>query len=318
MCSFAQVSTDEYEDWSFKLKTFLSTEKRSFGILLKTVESLDREMKDYEIDDFVQNTPPGITTELAEWANTQLYNVFTLKTKDNLLQTVKNVADEEDVRDIAAWVKLLRSYKGKNNNRSQQLAELVNNIKRVISYEDVLPRMGKWEASLKEHEKDSQKEVADVTKANCLRNMVPTELHSDLSKMSHLVWHDDVKKYIREPVSLRKSTEKKTVRASGSSASGQTVPVPMDTSHVSNFCCDDVPSQPAKKHVGEDELLAVKGKGKGFRGQCFHCHQCGHRLSECPQKDREMGKTGRGGGQTILAKREGGNKRQYRPSVNHG
>ena len=74
---------DEYEDWSFKLRTFLSTEEKWFGILLKTVESLDREVKDYDIDDFVQNSPPEVTTELADWMNTQLYNVLTLKTKDN-------------------------------------------------------------------------------------------------------------------------------------------------------------------------------------------------------------------------------------------
>ena len=308
---------DEYEDWSFKLRTFLSTEEKWFGILLKTVESLDREVKDYDIDDFVQNSPPEVTTELADWMNTQLYNVLTLKTKDNPLQTVKNVADEEDVRGIAAWVKLLRSYKGKNANRSQQLAERVHNIKRVISYGDVLPRMEKWEASLKEHEKDTQKEVADVTKANCLRNMVPNELHSDLTKMSHLVQYDDVKWYIIEQVSLRQSTEKKTVKASGYSTSGQTVPVPMDTSHVSKFCCDDVPSQSAEEHVGEDELLAVKGKGKGFRGQCFHCHQYGHRLSECPQKDKEMGKAG-GGDRQSWQKGKGGNKGQYGPWVNYG
>ena len=69
--------------------------------------------------------------------------------------------------------------------------------------------MEKWEASLKEHEKDTQKEVADVTKANCLRNMAPNELYSDLTKMSHIVLYDDVKRYIIEHVSLRQSTEKK-------------------------------------------------------------------------------------------------------------
>ena len=112
---------DEYEDWSFKLRTFLSTEEKWFGILLKTVESLDREVKDYDIDDFVQNSPTEVTTELADWMNTQLYNVLTLKTKDNPLQTVKNVADEEDVRGIAAWVKLLRSYKGRTLTEASNL-----------------------------------------------------------------------------------------------------------------------------------------------------------------------------------------------------
>ena len=156
-----------------------------------------------------------------------------------------------------------------------------------------------------------------MTKANCLRNMVPNELYSDLTKMSHIVLYDDVKRYIIEQVSLRQSREKKTVKGNGYTASGQTVPVPMDTSHVSNFYCEDVASQPAEEHPGEGELLAVKGKGKGFRGQCFHCHQYGHRLSECPQKDREMGKAG-GVDRQSWQKGKGGNKGQYGPWLNYG
>ena len=56
------------------------------------MENLDREVKDYDIDEFVQNSPPEVTTELAEWMDTELYNVLSLKTKDNPLQTVTNVA----------------------------------------------------------------------------------------------------------------------------------------------------------------------------------------------------------------------------------
>ena len=41
----------------------------------------------------------------------------------------------------------------------------------------------------------------------------------------------------------------------------------MDTSHVSNLFCEDVASQSAEDHVGEDELLAVEDKEKWFR-----CH----------------------------------------------
>ena len=80
-----------------------------------------------------------------------------LDAEDNPLQTVKNVADEEDVRGIAAWVKLLRSFKRKNATRSQQLADRVHNIKWVSSYGDVLPRMEKWEVSLTVHEKDTER-----------------------------------------------------------------------------------------------------------------------------------------------------------------
>ena len=48
---------DDYEDWSFKLKSFLTTENRWFGELLRVVANRDSEVKDYDIDDFVQNRP---------------------------------------------------------------------------------------------------------------------------------------------------------------------------------------------------------------------------------------------------------------------
>ena len=76
------------------------------------------------------------------------------------------------------------------------------------------------------------------------------------------------------------------------------MPVPMDTSHVSNFYCEDVASQPAEEHPGEGELL-------------------GHRLSECTQKDREMGKAG-GVDRQSWQKGKGGNKGQYGPWLNYG
>ena len=92
-----------------------------------------------------------------------------------------------------AWVKLLRAYKGKNASRCQRLAERVHDIKRVSSYSEVLARMEMWEAALKEHVKDSGCEVADITMANCLRQLVPTDLSADLQKMSRIVCCSDVK-----------------------------------------------------------------------------------------------------------------------------
>ena len=69
------------------------------------------------------------------------------------------------------------------------------------------------------------------------------------------------------------------------------MPVPMDTTHVSNSYCEDVPSQTTEEQAEEDELWVVKGKATEFKGQCSHCHQYGHRLSEGLQKERELGKT---------------------------
>ena len=71
-----------------------------------------------------------------------------------------NLADQQTVRGVAAWVSLPRSYKGNQG----------------ISYEDFLARMEKWEASFEEHETNKKTELADVTEANCLRKVFQHEL----------------------------------------------------------------------------------------------------------------------------------------------
>ena len=60
---------------------------------------------------------------------------------------------------------------------------------------------------------------------------------------------------------------------------------PMDTSHAEHYNEDK-----SGEILGNDEsdLDALKGKGKGFEGQCFYCGQYGHRVAGCPKKDIVM------------------------------
>ena len=62
---------------------------------------------------------------------------------------------------------------------------------------------------------------------------------------------------------------------------------------MSNSYCEDVSSQTTEEPAEEDELWVVKGKATEFKGQCSHCHQYGHRLSEGLQKDMENGQNNR-------------------------
>ena len=95
------------------------------------------------------------------------------------------MSEEEGCCGAGAWVKLLRAYKGKNASRSQRLTERVHDIKRASSYLEVLAHMEMWEAALKEHVKDTGCEVADITMANCLRRLVPTDPFADLQNVAH-------------------------------------------------------------------------------------------------------------------------------------
>ena len=61
----------------------------------------------------------------------------------------------------------------------------------------------------------------------------------------------------------------------------------MDTSFAEHYNDDET-----GETLGNDEsdlhVLKGNGKGKGFKGQCFHCGQFGHRVAECRKKDFQM------------------------------
>ena len=270
---------EEYEDWQCKVRIFLNSECPLFAKFFTYLEGLDREVDEEDVREFGEGRDFEGNTADVVWMNQQLFNILAQKTKGNPFQTVKNMADDEGCSGAGAWVKLLRAYKGKNASRSQRLTERVHDIKRVTSYSEVLPRMEKWEAALKEHVKDTGREVADITMANCLRRLVPTDLYADLQKMSHIVLYSDIKRYIIDQVGLRICHDPRRQKLEHQG------PVPMDTSLAETHYNEE---SGAAQDIEDPELNALKGKGKGFKGQCFHCGQYGHRLSECRKKDADM------------------------------
>ena len=139
--------------------------------------------------------------------------------------------------------------------------------------------MEMWEAALKEHVKDTGCEVADITMANCWRRLVPTDQSADQQKTSHMVRCSDVKKNIIGQVGLRLCNDQNRSKGDPNCVK------PMDTS-----LAEHSNEEESGETLGNDEsdLHAVKGKGKGFKGQCFHCGQHGHRVAECRKKDIDM------------------------------
>ena len=270
---------EEYEDWQYKVRIFLNSECPLFAKFFTYLEGLDREVDEEDVREFGEGRDFEGNTADVVWMNQQLFNILAQKTKGNPFQTVKNMADDEGCSGAGAWVKLLRAYKGKNASRSQRLTERVHDIKSVTSYSEVLPRMEKWEAALKEHVKDTGREVADITMANCLRRLVPTDLYADLQKMSHIVLYSDIKRYIIDQVGLRICHDPRRQKLEHQG------PVPMDTSLAETHYNEE---SGVAQDIEDPELNALKGKGKGFKGQCFHCGQYGHRLSECRKKDTDM------------------------------
>ena len=141
--------------------------------------------------------------------NQHLFNALTPEVKRKPVQTVKNMSEEEGGCGAGAWVKLLRTCKGKSASRSQRLTERVHDIKR-LSYSEVLARMDMKETFLKEHAKDkgwtSPWRIAQDV-------WYPLILHADLQKMSHIVFHSDVKKYSIDQFGLRLRYDRKRSQA---------------------------------------------------------------------------------------------------------
>ena len=144
------------------------------------------------------------------------------------------------------------------------------------------------EAPLKEHVMDTGCEVADITMANCLRRLVHPHLSADFQKMSHIVRCCDVES----------TSSTKLVCDCVSTKSAQRVSQ-MVSNQWTRASLSIVMTMRQERPMANDEsdlhALEGKGKSKGFKGQCYHCGQCGHRVAECRKKDidvmKAIGKT---------------------------
>ena len=203
---------------------------------------------------------PGQTADVT-WMNQQLFNVLAQNTRGTPFQTVKTCQKKKVVAVlelgsnscVLTWARIQAGVK---DSPSESMTSSARRRTRVLA------RMEMWRAALKEHVKDTGCEVADITMANCLRRLVPTDLSADQQKMSHMVRCSDVKKNIIGQVGLRLCNDRKRSKCDPNCVK------PMDTSLAEHSNEED-----SGETCGNDEsdLHAVKGKGTGFKEQCFHC-----------------------------------------------
>ena len=192
---------ETFEDWLFKVKNYLESEDSDFCAFLNDIEDYDEEvnrewMRSYKPDD--------IETNKVEWLNRQLYLSLAQKTSGNPLQTVKNLEEDVECRGAAAWAKIVKAGKGRNANRALILTGKIHNPKRVDKYSEVLPAFESWESYVKEFERDTNSRMAEVTKMNSLRQLVPKELELDMTRLTHLNIWAEMKKYVLDQVVIRR------------------------------------------------------------------------------------------------------------------
>ena len=147
---------------------------------------------------------------------------------------------------------------------------------------------------------DAGREMADISMANCWRRLVSMDLYADFFK--------NVPHRVSSGASLiRWVCEFAMIRG----ARNLNTRVPMDTRFAETHFSEASGAPPDNENP---ELSAKKGKREGFKGQCFHCGQHGHRLSACQKKDADMMK-GKG---KIKGFSEGKNPPQQRQQYGKG
>ena len=196
-----------------------------------------------------------------------------------------------ECRGAAAWSKIVKAGKGRNANRALILTGKIHNRKRADKYSEVLPAFESWESYVKEFERATNSRMAEVTKMNSLRQLVPKELELDMTRLTYFNTWAEMKKYVLDQAVIRREPYFDPVL--GTKKSKDSTYTPMDIGNI-----DDTSSNDAKGI--HHDLAVMKGDGKGdhFPGYCnYSCWKYGHKASQCHQKTTDMKCKGKGGQQ---------------------
>ena len=321
----------EYDDWKFKMMTFLSGTEYLNEILLKlneftkqpTVKRDPITGEQGDIDKIFSDLEDAHGYEKVdrEWLNSQLFMVLSMNVVDSALSTIRNMQEDTDANGVLGWWKLGKEVSAMTPVRLQGLANKVYAPKRVKKYSEISAAIDNWEMDLRLFEKAEGNSISEQTKIYSIRQLVPEDLEKDIVKSNTLTTYDEVRAYISEQTPVRKEHK-----------NANTGPVAMDLDVLKkvfamvtenpeeskddydyNSCgggkCNHEPEQEEdESEVGQLMTFfkgmmgkggkGEKGKGKGdekFDGNCDWCHAYGHRARDCRKKDRYMENIRKGG-----------------------
>ena len=177
--------------------------------------------------------------------------------------------------------------RGEIEARAAELTEKLHDAKRKpVLAKDLAMTIEQFESELREFEAITGKPPDEHAKALALKRMLPPSIRQMLQTVEKTTY-----KLCKE-YALKQAREMRNER-SGDDSSGKTIPGRLgDLDHV-----DD-----EEGGEGEDdpEALALqkKGKGNGFKGECYNCGKTGHRAADCwaPGGGKEGGQKGQKGG----------------------
>ena len=275
---------EEYDDWKFKVTTFLG-EEPFFRELLQWIEDRTEEFDELEVEEWAA-TKEGMDIK---WMNNQLYTILSLNLVGPALALIKNLCDDLEVNGMRGWWKITQEFAGMTAQRLQGLASRVYTPPRCKTVGEVITSVETWENLVRMFEKAEKQSLSQQTKIHGIKQLVPEELSKSIRMQSHtLKTYSQVRAYVMEQAAMRRDPNLPK------HLGGE--PVPMDIGHVDCEMNKET-NEHTTEHQGENGVEAyavMKGKGKGkgkegeFSGTCHHCGEWGHRLNACPRKDEEM------------------------------
>ena len=138
---------EEYENWRFKVRTYLADEPGIIDLILK-LDMFAKEPNKNESDtmfiELVDNLKLKNIHTSWEYMNTQLYTLLSLKTTDRALVTVKNLYDQTFINGCLSWWKLGYEHTAMTSQKMQGLAGKVYSPKRVKKYSEVTAAIEEW------------------------------------------------------------------------------------------------------------------------------------------------------------------------------
>jgi hypothetical protein len=146
---------EEFDDWRFKMSTFLSGEKTYKDVLMrlgefKVLPTADTANQMYDEINKHRREETGeeeIEREEQIWLNHELYQVLSMNLKEKALLSVKNIESKDDIHGLLGWVKLCLECNEMTAERLRGLAGKIYSPERCKKYSDVNASIEEWELS---------------------------------------------------------------------------------------------------------------------------------------------------------------------------
>ena len=110
---------EDFDEWKFKMSTFLSEENEFKELLLK-LDKLKEVPEDFEVNDVLNQIDEMCGKKgNQEWINHQLYQVLCMNLEGKALSMIKNLKEQAKTNGVLGWCKLIQDCSSMTSQRLQ-------------------------------------------------------------------------------------------------------------------------------------------------------------------------------------------------------